>query len=166
MEDEQATGFTVAIIGSFRKHYPEVLEAHATFHAAGITITTPLATEITREGEFVRFASDPPEWDDQWVQSIAMHRILRADAVYVIAPAGYVGRTTCYEIGRALQASRPVFFSEFPADLPIRVEMSHVIPPTSLVSCILGAEIVPNYSDDSEHSSLERRLQIGDYVNE
>ncbi|MBF4513618.1 hypothetical protein ITJ66_14100 [Plantibacter sp. VKM Ac-2885] len=166
MHSGEASIGTVAIIGSFRKYYADVLQAHATFREGGITVTTPLATEISSGDEFVRFISDPVEWDDHLIQSTAMHRILRADAVYVVAPGGYVGRTTCYEIGRVLQVNRPLFFSEHPADLPIRVDTSHIVSPKALASGILGGMILSNYSDDSDHSLLERRLQVGDYVND
>src|SRR5215217_654615 len=113
---------TVAIIGSFRQHYSEVLAAWASFRAAHWIITSPLGSPIIEEGiPFVRFEADDPRWGDPMVQTVALHRILRADLTYVVAPAGYIGRTTCYELGRILQARRPVYFSAQLDDLPLAV---------------------------------------------
>ncbi|GAA1873712.1 hypothetical protein [Asanoa iriomotensis] len=155
----------VAIIGSFKQHYSAVREALASFRRAGIEVTTPKGAEIQEEGiAFVRFHSDPPEWDDSTVQTIALHRILRADAVYVVAPGGYVGRTTCYEIGRIFQAARPIYFSEHPDDLPVAIPGTHIVAPIDLVKLILtGNASSPFAAEDSTYLSLERRLLTGDY---
>ncbi|GAB1511728.1 hypothetical protein JCM33774_37700 [Actinophytocola sp. KF-1] len=93
-------GRTVAIIGSFRQHYPDVLVAWLEFRDAGWEVTSPLGSQVIEEGiPFVRFRTDEPAWDDPTVQTAALHRILRACLTYVVAPGGYVGRTTCYELG-------------------------------------------------------------------
>lgn len=157
----------VAIIGSFRQHYNTVIGALLAFRGAGIEITTPKGTGIQEEGiEFVRFHSDPPEWDDPTVQTVALHRILRADAVYVVAPGGYVGRTTCYEIGRVLQAGKPLYFSSHPNDLPIAIPDSHVMTPSALAELVLKGRATPPFEDVSTYSALERRLLTGDYSDE
>lgn len=113
---------TVAVIGSFRQHLDDVRTALSTFAESGWEITSPPGVEIIEPGvPFVRFKADKAEYDDATIQTIAMHRILRADLIYVVAPDGYVGRTTCYEIGRAVQTDSRVYFSEAPNDLPISV---------------------------------------------
>jgi len=102
---------TVAIIGSFRQHYARVQDAWVALSSLGLTVTSPKGTPIREQGiPFVRFMSDPEKWPDDKVQTVALHRIFRAQFVYVVAPEGYVGRTTCYEIGRAIQAQRPIYF--------------------------------------------------------
>lgn len=156
---------TVALIGSFRKHYAEVCAAKAVFDRASVTVTTPAGAEIIENDiEFVRFTADPATWDDPMVQTMALHRILRADAVYVVAPEGYVGRTTCYEIGRCMQAGLPLYFSQRPQDLPLRVPDTHVVPADVLAAYILEEAVTPLLaSADAEHASLERRLLDGDY---
>lgn len=124
----------MSIIGSFRQFYDDVLSAWRSFAAAGWRITSPLGSPIIRPGiPFVRFVTDPDDWDDATVQTAALHRILRADLTYVIAPGGYVGRTTCYELGRIIQAAQPVYFSEQPRDLPIAVPDHHVMGVGALV---------------------------------
>jgi hypothetical protein len=155
----------VAIIGSFKQHYQTVRIALTTFREAGIEVTTPKGSDIQEEGiAFVRFHSDPPDWDDPTVQTVALHRILRADAVYVVAPNGYVGRTTCYEIGRVLQAHHPIYFSEAPDDLPIAIPASHIVDPAQLARLVrTGSASSPFATDGSPYSVLERRLVTGDY---
>jgi hypothetical protein len=65
-------GRTVAIIGGFRQHYPEVLAAWLAFRDAGWTITSPLGSRIAQEGiPFVRFLTDEPAWDDPTVMNWA-----------------------------------------------------------------------------------------------
>src|SRR5579859_6504731 len=126
---------SAAVIGSFRQHYDAVCQAIGQFLLAGWHITSPSGAEIMTPGiPFVRFTTDPDDWDDPTVQTIALHRILRADLVYVVAPEGYVGRTTCYEIGRAVQADRPIYFSSAPHDLPLRVPVERVADPASLAA--------------------------------
>lgn len=161
----QPEALSVAIIGSFRQHYAEVLVAWSVFDAAGWTITSPRRSAIIDEGvEFVRFESDPPDWDDGMVQMIAMHRIMRSDFTYVVAPDGYIGRTTCYELGRLLQADRPVYFSERPHDLPVAIPATRVLDPASLVATMGQSGPTSVYGADSDdYANLERRLLRGDY---
>ena len=102
---------SVALIGSFRQHYNVVLESLSAFEAVGLTVTAPRGTGIVKHGiPFVRFESDETEWTDEMIQVAALHRILRADFVFTVVPNGYVGRTTCYEIGRVIQAKKTVVF--------------------------------------------------------
>ncbi|GAA0455291.1 hypothetical protein [Sphingomonas molluscorum] len=124
----------VAVIGSFRQHYDAVLSAIETFRAAGWSVTSPDGSSVLDPAvEFVRFDTDEPDWTDAEIQSITLERIFSADLTYVIAPSGYVGRTTCYEIGRLIQSGRPIYFSEKPEDLPIRVPDRFVATPEQLV---------------------------------
>lgn len=165
---EDGATMRVAIIGSFKQHYGMIRRSLKAFWEAGIEVTTPKGSDIEEEGiEFVRFETDPPDWDDPTVQTIALHRILRADAVYVVAPGGYVGRTTCYEIGRVIQACHPIYFSDYPADLPIAVPSSHIVSPIELISILrANRACAPFAKPHSRYSTLERRLVTGDYSHE
>jgi hypothetical protein len=157
---------SISIIGSFRQHYQDVLLAWLEFHNAGWTITSPLGSAIITEGiPFVRFDTDEPSWDDPTVQTVALHRILRADITYVVAPAGYLGRTTSYELGRVLQADRPVYFSEQPADLPLAVPAHHVLTPKQLIKCCLAKHPSPLFSGiTGTYAEWERQLTTRNYL--
>ena len=106
----------IAIIGSFKQHFHEVQAAIKVFRDNDIVTTTPIGSIIIAPGiDFVRFEDDLVEKSDEMVQSITLKRIFDAGVVYVIAPSGYVGRTTCYEIGRILQKKMPIYFSSHPS---------------------------------------------------
>ena len=125
---------TVSIIGSFRQKYSDVLDAWNTFTDAGLFVKSPKGAPIIEPGiDFVRFESDDPSLTDTRVQQVALHRILGSDFVYTVAPEGYVGRTTCFEIGRILQANVALYFSEQPADLPIEIPRDHIATAAELV---------------------------------
>lgn len=158
---------TVAVIGSFRQHYETaVLPAIRVFRSQGLSVTSPLAHKIEVPGiEFVRFASDRDDHTDAEVQTLALHRILRADFTYVVAPGGYVGRTTCYEIGRVVQARRPVVFSERPQDLPILVPESHIGSPGVAAQLAVAGKLKELHHDaPAGISEWEHKLLVGDYL--
>lgn len=135
---------TVAIIGSFRQHYDAVLTAHREFTSRGIQVTSPLGARVLVEGiPFVRFETDAGHLTDAGVQEKALELILGSDAVYVVAPSGYVGRTTCYEIGRILERGVPLYFTEHPVDLPILVDAAHILDAAELAELILERRVEP-----------------------
>jgi hypothetical protein len=80
-----------------------------------------------------------------------------------VAPNGYVGRTTCYEIGRLVQAARPVYFSDPPDDLPLFVPQSHVLTP-QLATRLHPAGAIPLHASEGAAGEWERRLLTGDYL--
>ncbi|MFL6120635.1 hypothetical protein [Actinophytocola sp.] len=159
-------GSTVSIIGSFRRHYQDVLLAWLEFDRAGWTVTSPLGSAIIEQGiPFVRFETDEPTWDDPTVQTVALHRILRAGLTYVVAPRGYVGRTTCYELGRLVQAEQPLYFSQRPADLPIAIPESHVLTSAQLISRCTAEPPTPLFGQAAgTYAEWERQLVAGRYL--
>jgi hypothetical protein len=153
----------IAIIGSFKKHYRSVLKALTAFQKIGVVVTSPKGTSIIKEGEpFVRFVSDQKDAANPLIQTIALHRILRADLVYVVAPQGYVGNTTCYEIGRIIQCKRPLYFSAKPEDLPIEVPSGHIMDIDKIVDLIASGfnSFKPLYLNSVDTSIFERDLLL------
>jgi hypothetical protein len=119
---------SVSVIGSFRQYYSQVIRAVQQFESLGITVRSPAVSRIVNPGDdYARFESDPADSSDQLIQAVTMERILSSDLVYVVAPGGYIGRTTCYELGRADERSIPVYFSAPPRDLPIAVPPGSVL---------------------------------------
>lgn len=115
--------------------------------------------------EFVVTSTDPDGLAYHLIEAIAMHRILRADMVYTHAPGGYVGKTTCYEIGRVLQAGRPLYFSEEPRDLPIAVPETAIVPASDLISWLQSHKPEPIIASlEGQEEVLEKRLVSGDYI--
>jgi hypothetical protein len=129
---------SVALIGSFKQFYKYVIEAISIFKKMNIQVTSPAGTDIIENGiSFVRFTSDNSKLSDELVQTVTLKRIFKATVVYVVAPDGYVGRTTCYEIGRIIQKRKPIYFSERPNDLPVQIPKSHILNPEQLSKLIL-----------------------------
>lgn len=125
----------IALIGSFRApNYPRVRTCIELFVGAGLQVVSPAGTPIVRGGQFVRFATDSTSLSDVEIQTVTLGRIFSADAVYVVTGSnGYVGRTTCYEIGRVVQRRQPIYFSEVPDDLPVHIPVEHVATPEAFV---------------------------------
>ncbi|WP_447039239.1 NUDIX hydrolase [Streptomyces sp. DSM 118878] len=131
---------SVALIGSFRQHYPEVLAVARVFAGAGLAVGSPPICRIVDRGrEFVRFESDPPESSDQDLQAATLEKIFTSDLVYVVNPGGYIGRTTAYELGRVHERGMAVYYAEPPKDLPIAVPEETVIDARRLVEIITGS---------------------------
>lgn len=153
---------SVAVIGSFKQHNESVQRVCADLRASGFIVTSPRGADIVEEGiDFVRFRSDPADWPDSAVQSLALHRIFSAELVYVVAPSGYVGKTTCYEIGRVIQRRQPIYFSAQPVDLPLQVPPMFILDQAALVKMLNDAAWQPVwlYEHDNHHlAELERDL--------
>ena len=121
-----------SIIGSFRKYYEEVTQIIDIFKKTGIDVLSPKKSEITDEiDNFVILQSDKAKEPIE-IQLITLNRILRSDFVYVYNPSGYVGKTTCYELGKIEQKNIPIFYFSKPRDLPILVYSSSITSPESL----------------------------------
>lgn len=150
----------IAIIGSFKQYFEEILKIVDLFNKNNIIVTTPLGTRIIKpEVDFVRFQEDLTEESDEMVQTITLKRIFNAGVVYAVLPNGYVGRTTCYEIGRALQRKMPIYFSAHPKDLPIKIPNSHVLNPAQLVEIILSNKATWPFSKlECSYSRLENEI--------
>jgi hypothetical protein len=154
----------IAVIGSFKQHYEPVRDAISAFRSAGLTVTSPAGSNIVQPDiDFVRFSTDPDSDSDELVQSKTLANIFSADLTYVVAPFGYVGRTTCYEIGRLVQARKPIYFSDVPEDLPIHVAPEFISPPDDLISRFRRGGLPRPLFEDSldEICEIERRLIYG-----
>lgn len=128
---------SVAIVGSFRRYYDDVVRVINIFREAGLIVSTPAVSRIVNpEAEFVRFETDPNSSTDHEIQERTLERILSSDLVYVVAPDGYVGRTTCYELGHASRRRLPIYFSDRVKDLPINISDDALRGPAELARAI------------------------------
>lgn len=164
--DEQK--LTCSIIGSFRKHYTEVVNLIEALEHCNVHVLSPKRSSIVNpEDWFVRLQTDNPQFGPVEIQLIALHRILRSSFVYVLCPAGYLGRTTCYEIGRIHEHGVSLYFSECPEDLPIAVPASAIINPERIVKYLMQHKRPPPIvaTEIPEHVRvLQMRLQRKEYV--
>lgn len=135
--------YTIAIIGSFQKYYSDILNIIKTFKQAGLCVLSPKESYIDGKiDDFVIFGSDRKDYSPAEIQMITLERIIEADVVYVYNPDGYVGKTTCYEIGFCLAKRKPLYFFEYPEDLPIAVvKEKQVLKPEVFVNNVCHREI-------------------------
>ena len=122
--------YTVSIIGSFRKeeHYRTIQKAVKYFKTAGLIVLSPKGSKICASiDDFVIFESDESALSPSEIQMITLDKIIHSNAVYVCNVDGYLGRTTCYEIGFCLSRGVPLYFYSIPVDLPIPVDHDHIV---------------------------------------
>lgn len=121
---------TVSIIGSFRKpdHYQIIKKAVLSFQKEGLIVLSPKGSSIRKSvDKFVIFDSDDQDLIPWEIQMITLDKIIHSDVVYVCNVNGYIGRTTCYEIGFCLSRRKPLYFLNAPADLPIMVTPDRIM---------------------------------------
>lgn len=159
---------TCSIIGSFRKYYSQVVSLIESLEVCHIQVLSPTRSSIVDPQEwFVRLRTDNPRHGPVEIQLIALHRILRSNFIYVVCPTGYIGRTTCYEIGRIHERGIPLYFSDYPEDLPIAVATSSVISPEQFTQYLQQYQCLPAISAtdiSQETHELQIRLRQGEYV--
>lgn len=154
---------TGCIIGSFRKYYAEILQIIELFETNSHTILSPKYSNISRDEDgFVILASDADGLSHIDIQTMVFHRAFRSDFVYVWNPHGYVGKTTCYEIGRLVERRIPLYYKEYPTDVPIYVPTGSVIPAKDFIEYVKLNKALPPY--EKEPSIVTRQL-IADLEN-
>lgn len=130
--------YKVSIIGSFRRKYDEVVRTVNIFTGLGLYVASPKGSqESNRIDNFVVFETDNKEYSPVEIQMITLEKILDSDAVYVCDTDGYVGKTTCYEIGFCYSRNKPIYFSNFPKDLPMPVDKKQIVSPEEFASIVL-----------------------------
>ena len=142
--------YIVSIIGSFKQHYEEIVNSLRWLNKNGIQVNTPLGNNVVKEGiDFVRFTSDDPRFTDAEIQTFTLKKIFNSQATYVIAPEGYVGRTTCYEVGRIIQNRHPLYFSSRVSDLPIFIPDNHIVSVQDFANIVKSKAIKPIYDKET-----------------
>ena len=126
---------SIAIIGSFQKYYEDVVGLISFFTNNGLRVTSPYKSRIDEKRRgFVIFEADDKSLTDIDIQNDTLRKIFLSEAVYVYNPEGYVGKTTCYEIGILMCKRKPLYFFEYPEDLPVPVSKEHVLTPQEFVN--------------------------------
>lgn len=113
----------ITVIGSFRKYYKEICNLINEFEKRGIQVMSPQKSFIIDNIDgFVILNSDEKSQQPFIIQEHVFENIKNSDAVYVWNPEGYLGNSTCYEIGKIMGMEKPILFKERPKDLPINIE--------------------------------------------
>jgi len=158
----------VAIIGSFQKSYEGICKFIRLLRKNGFTVTSPSLSKVVdkREG-FVVFASDDNSLTNDEIQTDTLRKILNADAVYVYNDKeGYIGQTTCYEIGFLMAKARSLYYFAMPSDLPVPVDNAQIVSPEKFIEKFRELEtgfILPT-KDKARTSSALHSVYGGAYV--
>ncbi|ESZ51713.1 hypothetical protein X731_03805 [Mesorhizobium sp. L2C054A000] len=107
------------VSGSFRQHIAAVRDAVQQLRSAGVAVLSPGNLEVAaRTKDFVFLAGDAPlpikAIEDRHLASIRV-----ANFLWIVCPGGYVGSSTCLEIGVAVSLGVPVYASTAPTDVTI-----------------------------------------------
>lgn len=129
---------TGCIIGSFRKYYDDIVTVIEEFEQNGVRILSPKVSTIINPGdEFVILASDNAELTKEQIQAQVFENEKKSDFVYVWNPEGYLGRTTCYEIGRIVErGDKPIYYKDVPKDLPIVIDEANILEVSELIAML------------------------------
>jgi len=106
---------SVAILGSYRKHWTRIAQAAATFRHLGCEVLCPNGEPVNPGAEFVRLNTDQAMTEEAVVQSV-MRAIDQADLVYFYNPEGYLGASAAVELGYCLAAGKRFYLLAEPAD--------------------------------------------------
>lgn len=161
--------YSVSIIGSFRKedHYSVVKKAVYCFKQAGILVLSPKGSKVTRSiDDFVIFESDESALSPAEIQMVTLDKIIHSDAVYVCNVNGYVGRTTCYEIGFCLSRGVPLYFLSSPVDLPIPISQDFILSIDEFCQTVLNGHIKRLGINGMSETMLKAMTSIWPELNE
>lgn len=70
------------------------------------------------------------------IQEHVFDNIKISDFVYVWNPDGYLGNSTCYEIGKIMEMKKRIFFKEKPKDLPVKIEKNMIKEPEEIIGLL------------------------------
>jgi hypothetical protein len=101
---------TVALIGSFRHIMRPCFRLDGIL--SGLIVTSPTGTSVIEEGIPLFVLCLTPRLGKSPDSNRCTSSNNGAHFVYVVAPQA-MGKTTCYEIGRLLQAKQPLYFSSY-----------------------------------------------------
>ena len=119
---------TIGLIGSFRKNFSEIVALKQYFENNNLRVNNPIGNNLTKQDcLFVRCNEDNENEDDAMIQTRAIARLFKCDLVYVFVKDCFIGKTTCYEVGRLLQRGIPLYFSEKPDDFPLYIPSKRII---------------------------------------
>jgi hypothetical protein len=102
MKSNQQNNFshTSLIIGSFRKHYDDMINVIRLFHNKGIEVLSPKEAEILNpEDEFVVFDYDPKHLSERELEDLVLEKMHMCNFVYLVNPGGYIGLSASFEVG-------------------------------------------------------------------
>lgn len=116
---------TVALLGSFGKHYDLMTEVARKLISNGFDVLAPNLNGIKNDNSGFLILNGDENKSEELLEDDYLDNCLKADCVYVCNKDGYIGRTVAFELGTLQCYGQEVFFMEEPMDVLIR----KLIPP-------------------------------------
>lgn len=127
----------ITVIGSFRRHMPQVTEAVTTLQQHHQVLSPQSLQVIDGQSEFVLLACDTG-LALKPIQDRVLRQIDRSDLVYWVNPDGYVGTSAAFEMGYAIARGVPVYAWERPHDITLPHYLAGWCSPADLVQRLVG----------------------------
>ena len=113
----------ITIIGSFRRYYNDICDLIDVLNENNINVLSPKKSFIVDDIDgFVMLDTDKRDQKPYIIQEHVFDNIGKSHMVYVWNPEGYLGNSTCYEIGKIKSMEKVLIFKEYPKDLPIEIK--------------------------------------------
>ena len=111
---------TVALLGSFGKHYDLMTEVARKLISNGFDVLVPKLDGIKNDNSGFLILNGDENKSAELLEDDYLNNCLKADCVYVCNKDGYIGGTVSYELGTLQCYGQEVFFMEEPIDVLIR----------------------------------------------
>lgn len=120
---------TIAILGSFSKHYNDIVATAEIFTKNGFEVLVPKLEGIQEnsKGDFLLLVGDE-EKTPQQLERDFLNKCLEADCVYVCDVDGYIGSTVSGELFFLASKEQEVYFLTYPQDSLLCSMMSKSSP--------------------------------------
>lgn len=104
---------TSLLIGSFRKHYKDIINVIKLFHDKGIEVLSPKKAKILNpDDEFVVFDYDPEHLSEKELEDLVLKKMHKCHFVYLVNPGGYIGLSASFEVGYCAAHGIDVYAAE------------------------------------------------------
>jgi hypothetical protein len=113
---------TVAICGSFGRHWEDICVARNTFIESGFDVVVPRGGEmVDKDADFILLEGDETD-NPKDLEKEYLSRAIGADVVYICNTGGYVGSSVMFELGHLCNKSE-VYFADKPTE-PLIAEIA------------------------------------------
>ena len=149
----------VVISGSYRKFPEELSQVMEEFRDLGVSVLSPQSSHILSSIDgFVSLKGDIVERIDtvinsdivramRTVENGHLNAIVQSDALYVVAPQGYCGISTAFEMGWALAHEVPIYYdSKYVSDVQEPILKMYARPVASISSLVNSFDSIPKIS--------------------
>jgi len=150
--------FSIVISGSFRKHFEGIQQSIQEFEKISVDVLSPKKSKVVNpEEEFAILESDDTA-DPKTLEQRHLDAIVKADALYIYNPNGYIGASATMELGLALALGKPIFQKEVAEDFTLKLFSGIVATPQEIKERLLeiDSHIIETINPRSSLEDLQK----------